>query len=35
MSFAWVNYVWLTDDDFNAQLAERKAVGKKSTSQQQ
>jgi hypothetical protein len=25
MSFAWVNYVWLTDEDFQKQLAERKA----------
>ena len=25
MSFAWVNYVWLTDDDFKKQVAERKA----------
>ena len=25
MSFAWVNYVWLTDEDFQKQVAERKA----------
>ena len=25
MSFAWVNYVWLTDDDFKKQVEERKA----------
>jgi hypothetical protein len=36
MAFAWVNYVWLTDDDFKAQVEERKARDKKtSTSQQQ
>ncbi len=36
MAFAWVNYVWLTDDDFKAQVDERKARDKKtSTSQQQ
>ena len=25
MSFAWVNYVWLTDEDFQKQVADRKA----------
>jgi hypothetical protein len=36
MSFAWVNYIWLTDDDFKTQVEERKSAGKKtSTSQQQ
>jgi hypothetical protein len=25
MSFAWVNYVWLTDEDYQKQVAERKA----------
>jgi mono/diheme cytochrome c family protein len=36
MAFAWVNYVWLTDDDFKTQVEERKAHDKKvSTSQQQ
>jgi hypothetical protein len=25
MSFAWVNYIWLTDDDFKQQVADRRA----------
>ena len=35
MSFAWVNYVWLTDDDFKAQVDARKAKGSRATQQQQ
>ena len=37
MSFAWVNYVWLTDEDFKQQVDQRKAKGSKltTTSQQQ
>ena len=29
MSFAWVNYVWLTEDDFKQQVAERRATQQK------
>jgi hypothetical protein len=25
MSFAWVNYVWLTDEDFKQQVEQRRA----------
>jgi len=35
MAFAWVNYVWLTDDDFKAQVEERKAHDKKTSTNQQ
>ena len=35
MAFAWVNYVWLTDDDFKAQVDERKAKTSRTTQQQQ
>ena len=36
MSFAWVNYIWLTDEDFKQQVEERKSKEKRlSTSQQQ
>jgi hypothetical protein len=36
MAFAWVNYVWLTDDDFTSQVAERRAqTAQTSTGQQQ
>jgi hypothetical protein len=35
MAFAWVNYVWLTDEDFKAQVDERKAKERKVTTQQQ
>jgi len=35
MAFAWVNYVWLTDDDFKAQVEERKARDKKTSTNQQ
>src|SRR5262245_18486225 len=36
MAFAWVNYIWLTDDDFKGQVEDRKARDKKaSTTQQQ
>jgi hypothetical protein len=36
MSFAWVNYIWLTDDDFKQQVADRRAQqGKANTQQQQ
>jgi hypothetical protein len=36
MSFAWVNYIWLTDEDFKQQLEARKSKEKRlSTSQQQ
>ena len=36
MSFAWVNYVWLTDEDFKQQSDERTAKqGKGLTTQQQ
>jgi hypothetical protein len=35
MSFAWVNYVWLTDEDFKAQVDERKAHDKKTSTNQQ
>jgi hypothetical protein len=30
-----VNYVWLTDEDFKAQVDERKAKDSKTTQQQQ
>ncbi len=36
MAFAWVNYVWLTDEDFKAQVEARKARNEtKVTNQQQ
>jgi hypothetical protein len=35
MSFAWVNYIWLTDEDFKAQVDARKAKDIKTTQQQQ
>jgi len=35
MAFAWVNYIWLTDDDFKAQVDARKAKDSKTTQQQQ
>src|SRR5262245_21615644 len=35
MSFAWVNYIWLTDDDFKQQVADRRAQQAKTTTQQQ
>jgi hypothetical protein len=35
MSFAWVNYVWLTDEDFKKQVDERKAQARSNTTQQQ
>jgi hypothetical protein len=34
MSFAWVNYVWLTDEDFQKQVAERRAAGQRTNTQQ-
>jgi len=35
MAFAWLNYVWLTDEDFKAQVDERKARDKKTSTNQQ
>ncbi len=35
MSFAWVNYIWLTDEDFKTQVEQRKAKGNTQTTQQQ
>jgi mono/diheme cytochrome c family protein len=35
MAFAWVNYVWLTDEDFKAQVEQRKARDKKTSTNQQ
>ena len=35
MSFAWVNYVWLDDEEFEQQVAERKAKQPQNTQQQQ
>jgi len=35
MSFAWLNYVWLTDEDFKAQVDDRKARDKKTSTNQQ
>lgn len=35
MAFAWVNYIWLTDEDFKAQVEGRKAKDNKTTQQQQ
>ena len=35
MAFAWVNYIWLTDEDFKAQVDARKAKDSKTTQQQQ
>ena len=35
MAFAWVNYVWLTDEDFKAQVEERTAKDRKLTTTQQ
>jgi hypothetical protein len=35
MSFAWVNYVWLTDEDFQKQVADRRAAGQPRTNTQQ
>jgi len=35
MAFAWVNYIWLTDEDFKAQTDARKAKDQKTTTQQQ
>jgi hypothetical protein len=34
MAFAWVNYIWLTDEDFKAQIQERKAKDTNKTQQQ-
>jgi hypothetical protein len=34
MSFAWVNYIWLTDDDFKAQVEARKGKSSRQTAQQ-
>jgi hypothetical protein len=34
MSFAWVNYVWLTDEDFQKQVADRRAAGQRTNTQQ-
>jgi hypothetical protein len=33
MSFAWVNYIWLTDEDFQQQVAERRTTQTRSTGQ--
>jgi mono/diheme cytochrome c family protein len=35
MSFAWVNYIWLTDEDFKAQQDARKAAKERVTSSSQ
>jgi hypothetical protein len=35
MSFAWVNYVWLTDEDFQKQVADRRAGQTRANTQQQ
>ena len=35
MAFAWVNYVWLTDEDFKTQVDARKAKDSRTTQQQQ
>jgi mono/diheme cytochrome c family protein len=35
MSFAWVNYIWLTDEDFKTQVESRKGKSDRITSQQQ
>ncbi len=35
MSVAWVNYIWLTDEDFKTQVEQRKAKGNTQTTQQQ
>jgi len=35
MSFAWVNYIWLTDEDFKGQVDARKAKDSRTTQQQQ
>ena len=35
MAFAWVNYVWLTDEDFKTQVDARKTRDTKTTQQQQ
>ena len=35
MSFAWVNYIWLTDEDFNKQVAERRAQQSRTPTGQQ
>ena len=35
MAFAWVNYVWLTDEDFKTQVDTRKAKDSRTTQQQQ
>src|SRR5256712_215432 len=35
MSFAWVDYIWLTDEDFKAQVEERKGKDVRQTTQPQ
>ena len=35
MSFAWVSYVWLDDEEFERQVGERKAKQPQNTQQQQ
>jgi len=35
MSFAWVNYIWLTDEDFKAQVEARKGKTDKVSASQQ
>jgi hypothetical protein len=35
MAFAWVNYIWLTDEDFKTQVDARKAKDSRTTQQQQ
>ena len=35
MSHAWLSYIYLTDDDFKQQTAERKTKGGQSKTQQQ
>ena len=35
MSFSWVNYVWLTDEDFKAQVDQRRAQTRSANTQQQ
>jgi cytochrome c553 len=35
MSFAWVNYIWLTDEDFKAQVDARKGKADKAATSQQ
>lgn len=35
MSFAWVNYIWLTDEDFKQQVDQRRSQNRSATTQQQ